>query len=230
MPLHPEILATAKRGISFEPANVLLIMRGLKTQTRRLLDPQPPAKFCEGDVAGISNGVYWSISKMPGRIAWHPDPHPGILCRYGRVRDRLWVKEQHAFLDVHRRAPPQQGFEWDFKIEYSDGTEHNGSANGKKPKQTRERGDQGWRPARQMPKNASRLMIELVEIRLERLQEMTADDALAEGIAKRSPNTPYPWHVYAVEDYGMLWNSIYAKRATFESNPWVWALTFRKYA
>ena len=90
-----------------------------------------------------------------------------------------------------------------------------------------------WRSPIHMPRWASRLTLELTAVRVQRLQEISEADAIAEGVLP-CPDEP----MYADEPherylppqfrFGDLWDSINAKRAPWSSNPWVFALTFRK--
>lgn len=98
------------------------------------------------------------------------------------------------------------------------------------------RGEDGhaWRSPLFMPRWASRITLEVVEVRLERLQNITEADAVAEGCSPshwRHEDGPKPEaglpHSYAVERYRRLWESINGK-GSWDLNPWVWAITFRR--
>jgi hypothetical protein len=80
-----------------------------------------------------------------------------------------------------------------------------------------------WKPSIFMPRAACRLRLEVTGVRVERLQAITEADAVAEGIGE----PPWPGGT-AAERYGVLWDSINAERAPWESNPWVWVVEFRK--
>ena len=82
-----------------------------------------------------------------------------------------------------------------------------------------------WRPSIFMPRWASRITLEITEVRVQRLQEIDADDALAEGVDTTPDNLGRFDPVIA---YRNLWDSINAKRGFgWNVNPWVWALTFK---
>jgi hypothetical protein len=84
-----------------------------------------------------------------------------------------------------------------------------------------------WRSSVSMPRWASRITLELTEVRVQRLQEISEEDAKAEGIIARGPGSPTlrPHQ----RDFRGLWNDINAKRGYgWDSNPWVWAITFKR--
>ena len=78
-----------------------------------------------------------------------------------------------------------------------------------------------WRPSIHMPRWASRITLRATEVRVQRLCDITADDALAEGVRPGEGVTP-------VGAFICLWDSINGKRAPWVSNPWVWAYTFER--
>ena len=157
------------------------------------------------------------------------------------------MRERHCLLDVRKSAlsrfplGPENGNRlgpdvWGVVVEYSDGYEHETSVDGKKPKQTRERGETGWRPAIHMPRWASRLTLEVMSVRVERLQEISEGDCWDEGIEewlkddknlpRYSDGTPNKYN-NITQAFQAMWNSINAKRAPWASNPWVWVIEFR---
>jgi hypothetical protein len=84
-----------------------------------------------------------------------------------------------------------------------------------------------------MPRWASRITLEVTEVRVQRLQEISAEDAVAEGLEWVSPTfgihgLAASWSGDPRESYRALWDSINGERAPWESNPYVWALTFRR--
>lgn len=102
-----------------------------------------------------------------------------------------------------------------------------------------------WRPSIYMPRWASRLTLEITDIRVERLRDITRDDAMEEGVERVDPYSITPdlppgmpacWKDYAgkgwlaspIESFRTLWDSINAKSHPWESNPWVWVIEFRR--
>lgn len=164
---------------------------------------------------------------LPSRLDMAPDNWD--CCPYGQPGDRLWVKERHCFLDVSKSSEPKR---WNLVIEFSDGSERDTYCYGKKPKQTRERGDTAWRPSIHMPRWASRITLEITGVRVERLQDMhhKTNEFLAEGIML-SPSELFPDVNTADKlerEFIKLWDSINAKRAPWASNPWVWVVEFKR--
>ncbi len=195
-----------ERPILFTPANIRAILEGRKTQTRRVIKPQP----MDGKFPHEANGE-WGL--YLDRSTGGPYQHIG-KCTHGLVGDRLWVTEG---VIIHCGIPELIGY-------YMDGcraTEH-------------------WmerRTAMFMPKWAARTWLEITEVRVERVQDISEEDAQAEGTsgdplqkAAISLQLTHNWdasHPYR-SGYGYLWDSINGKKHPWASNPWVWALTFRK--
>lgn len=160
---------------------------------------------------------------------------------YGEVGDRLWVKETHRYAQhgiVAYRADGQAGA-W-----VNDGGGgrlwiHHGWIVG-----AADQGREGkwfgeskygakWRPSIHMPRWASRITLEIVEVRVERLQDISEADAIAEGI---EPAVGSEWRHYGCStltcmdprmSYRTLWESINGK-GSWDANPWVWVLCFQR--
>ena len=132
-----------------------------------------------------------------------------IVCPYGVPGDQLWVRETWAMSGYNRveyRAFPADGT--DFRCVM------------------------GWRPSIHMPRKYSRILLEVTGVRVERLQEITVEDALAEGISehdiqrisKRNRKLPGDLLIFS-----NLWDSINAKRGYgWDTNPFVWCVTFKR--
>lgn len=76
-----------------------------------------------------------------------------------------------------------------------------------------------------MPRWASRITLEITDVRVERLQSISEEDAAAEGV---DPMVVLPGDVVShVAGFGVLWDSINHDRAPWDSNPWVWAISFK---
>jgi hypothetical protein len=122
-------------------------------------------------------------------------------CQYGCVGDRLWVRESWSYGQ----------YPLDAEIMYAADWEKDGSFPRK------------WKPSIHMFRKDSRITLEIVSIKVKRLQNMDAVDAKAEGIKKDILGTSYE----LIKDFQSLWDSINGKKATWESNPWVWVIEFK---
>ncbi|MCC6454470.1 MAG: hypothetical protein IT328_05965 [Caldilineaceae bacterium] len=179
------------RPIIFSAEMVRAILEGRKTQTRRVIKPQPDHfhKFSDGILR----------------------PQIGlreIECLY-KPGMTLWVRE--AFTgDWRGNGQPSPTF-----INYR--------ADSEIPEQYSS--NAYWRSPIHMPRWASRITLEVVSVRVERVQDISDDDAVEEGVDRTNTSIP----TYAIQRYRKLWDTINAKRGySWESNPWVWAITFRR--
>lgn len=205
-----------ERPILFSAPMVRAILDGRKSQTRRAVKPVPPAHM------PWNAGLRENRSLQPDSWVWATDssgcwwPHArGMPCPYGTVGDRLWVRETYTTGNgvVHaHRINYRADDEW------------------KPPGAT-------WRSPRFMPRTASRITLEITGVRVERVQDISRDDAIAEGLIRKEGVLETWWQngleregtfLSPVECYRELWDSINGKRAPWASNPWVWVISFRR--
>jgi len=208
-----------ERPILFSGPMVRAILACRKTMTRRALKPHPPSQT-------ESIGTYH-----------HPDPRPhfwaygdgGLLdwavpCPYGQPGDRLWVREawQHA---NHPLGPYQRGTPVYYRADYLD------DPHGPDGERSSEGGYRTWRPSIHMPRSACRLVLEITAVRVERLQDISETDALAEGIEEWALGALSPEGRQAdpTEQFRWLWGSINGPGSWY-ANPWVWVVKFRPLA
>lgn len=225
---------------------VRAILAGTKTQTRRIVKPPQPSN---PEVFGVSpvwgQGVHLSDGVFRLHAAFNVDGKRGdryVSCPYGAPGDRLWVREAHI-LD-----PPIDGT-WP-SVGDSYGSVENIPERFRSPKFVLYRAtvdqDLGWSdgavnrrrwsPSIHMPRWASRITLEVTDVRVQRLQEISEEDAEAEGIFPYEPGPEYmggPSYFTAGPawfciGFSHLWDSINGKRAPWASNPWVWAVSFRR--
>lgn len=190
-----------ERGILMSGDNPKLIRDGRKTQTRRIMKPQPM-----GDWTG-------------------PMPCDAWPCPYGVAGDRIWVRETWALPPSY--DPRQHG---DLKTEPRIGPVcYWSDFAGRKPWD-----GSRWRPSIHMPRWASRITLEILKVRVERLQDISEADAIAElGAATTTLYGEPAWTVgdttwqIARNAYHDLWDSLHGKGA-WDANPWVWVLEFRR--
>ena len=219
------------RPILFTGPMVQAILDGRKTQTRRLVKPQPKHRpiFCEpGKTTGLT------VEECFEQGAWYDADcvNPGIKmkCPYA-PGDQLWVKEtwrvndrdwDDDWLRIGYRASPEP--------ETKDSEEYTKVWSKRIPiphekwpdqfNRVTDRSANKWRPSIYMPRWASRITLEIVSVRVERVQDITNDDVWAEG-AGQLPG------MSAQETYAILWESICGKDS-WKLNPWVWKITFKK--
>lgn len=197
-----------ERPILMSGPMVRAILDGRKTQTRRVVKPQPTFVNAE---------ALYVIQEFPD------EPHREIDCPYGKVGDRLWVKE--TFCTPFTIGAPGQGQKIRFRASHvEDGFTYK------------------WRPSIFMPRWASRITLEIVSVRVERLQHISEEDAIAEGVEplrKLAPQMPHHWKSYrlsgdgtfceatAWDSYRTLWESINGN-GSWAANPWVWVVEFKR--
>ena len=195
----------SEHPILFSADMVRAILDGSKTQTRRIIKPQPP-------------DWRWNRHKWDDRCI-NVANHEGlgdyyVICLYGKPGNRLWVRETWKLADgcLYYKAngePDQEDIDM-------------------------QGGKWRWRPSIFLPRIFSRITLEIVNVRVERLHEIwtrthTWDDCFAEGIPQSvewegDDGIPTPLSMF-IE----LWNSINSKRGyDWITNPWVWVIDFKR--
>ncbi len=206
-------MATKERPILFSAPMVLAILAGQKTQTRRVMKPQPAPWIEEFGFSPLTPpGSIEGRGVHEGQAASKFYP-----CPYGQVGDRLWVRET---LKEKRGT-------WHYA---ADGAPVQLLADGPRVSAMivwAHHKESDTCVSIHMPRWASRIALVVTDVRVQRLDAIIDDDARAEGV------TPVD---YAKDDLGhgghvlafkRLWNTINGQRAPWASNPFVWAITFR---
>lgn len=213
--------ATPGHPILMKPELVRALLAGRKTQSRRVVVPQPGGK---DQSVKVENG--WLMCRRAG-VGWCNDTR----CPYGVPGDLLWVRETHYRWGkwVKNGKTPTGLQRWRFKVmrapsnsdvEFDDEIALHGVA--------KRRTDTGWhkRPSIFMPRWASRLTLRLTEVRVQRVQAITQKDVFAEGLTNHEMNTRYEG-APAQLAFARLWDAINRDRGyVWEANPWVWCLSF----
>lgn len=239
-------MSTLERPILFSGSMVRAILNDSKTQTRRIVKPQPSADMKAAYLDGDSNWVFWSepVGEEVAKQWYPPGSDRGIKCPYGKMGDRLWVRESW------RPRSWGSDFEW-MMIQYKEGDdvkEINPSdvwgddAEVVWAKMSREcvgagnpTTDSGdfilekplkWRASIFMPRAVSRITLEITNIRVERLQDISEEDAKAEGVPPFDWNDG--WSLRPVPAFEKLWDSINGAKHPWSSNPWVWCVNFKR--
>lgn len=197
---------TKERGMIFNAEMVRAILSGQKTQTRRIMKSQPyPSKTREGDYWFSCNKVrsMVHVSDFISGNSVIPDVHEffSTCCPFGAVGDRIWVRE--TFGDCGARLV--------YRADSDDGA----SCTVKR-----------WTPSIHMPRWASRILLEITNVRVERLNDISEEDAQAEGVSPSTHAITPPEAVYRV-GFGELWRSIYGDEG-WKKNPWVWVIEFKR--
>lgn len=225
-----------ERPILMSGPMVQAILDGRKTQTRRVVKP-PCGTDWYDELGGKEKGF---IAETDGPGWWHIEE---IECPYGVVGGRLWVRESFAY---HAKELASGGRSK--RIAYmadgqcvgcgGDGNGgwmqiHHGWVTGIADLEQRGqwvgRSLYGpFRPSIHMPRWACRLVIEITDVRVERLQVITPEDCFAEGLS--DPDGKIGWSPSsAPADFAATWDVLNAKRGfSWQSNPWVWAISFRR--
>lgn len=231
-----------ERPILFTAPMVRAILDGRKTQTRRVVKGIPddailPEFYGYNARDGLKNSLGWFVAEA-GDL-WPCNEEDRILCPYGQPGDRLWVRETFsidAMCGYHHDNQSYSAYEIVYRAGGSKDIEWTGGRDTEDPycrSYDTQRGD--WQPSIYMPRWASRITLEITGVRIERLQDISEEDALAEGI-QPDPcggfHTEDGRHFHAAdprESFGMLWDSVNEKRGfPCASNPWVWVLEFRR--
>lgn len=201
-----------ERGILFSAPMVRAILAGTKTQTRRVVRFCPP--FINHDMwktAYQCEDGNWGWTDADRPIA-ATKARPGKPCPYGVPGDRMWVRETWAADRCYDHLRPS-AIPRSVHFYYGGGIVYNWHKS---------------RSARFMPRRASRILLELTEIRVQRVQEISEEDAKAEGADLTAGVTGPMCGTYRGA-FCRLWDSINAKRGYgWDTNPWVWALSFRR--
>lgn len=244
---------TRERPILFAARNVVAILAGTKTQTRRPIVPAPSeSEHTPGmwlrlrSARGLrtrydSNGRRKVVTRRDtGEVLSESECFLPLVdwlieqCPYGLAGDRLWVRETWNADDIDATTWMGGGENWGpFRTIPKSRPE---SARMRYAADDRDWDAMDkWRPSIHMPRWASRITLEITRVRAERLQDMTEADAIAEGIRRAYVKglvyrpSPDDGEIYpsARDAYRNNWNETYPA-TPWDANPWVWAIEFRR--
>ncbi|EMC2368481.1 hypothetical protein VB763_004183 [Klebsiella pneumoniae] len=210
----------SERGMIFNAEMVRALLDGRKTQTRRPIKWKQ-TRFTE--IGEREDGSKWPWSEDAEHACdfWHP-------CPFGAVGDRIWVRE--AFR-VHSRATDVATlvYKASERNSWTEQTRRVPVAVCNKPA-TPEK----WTPSLHMPRWASRILLEITDVRVERLNAINEHDAQAEGVARLRggfwKHYQPGWTQHQLSARGSfvtLWKSIYGEES-WNSSPWVWVIEFKR--
>lgn len=201
-----------ERPILFSGEMVRAILDGRKTQTRRIIKPQP---HWINDSHSVAH-----IGKKVGNVEY--------LCKYGQPGERLWVRETWCEI-FDSEFGEEDWIDYRATPRYPEDSSLRPAGWDNEPDGTPLR----WKPSIHMPRWASRITLEITGVRVERLQEISEEDAMAEGC---DPDCLSVKKMYAKNGifYGAartwflyLWNSINGYES-WNENPWVWVIEFKR--
>ncbi|MDR1889342.1 MAG: hypothetical protein LBQ81_08225 [Zoogloeaceae bacterium] len=215
-----------ERPIIFSAPMVRTILEDRKNMTRQVINYLPGFRMITEFKPSDTPGYKWTFRDI--QMMWHDIKE--LECPYGKPGDRLWVKETFATKSLVGNSIMS------YPIYRADG----------------ERMGVKWAPSIHMPRWASRILLEITDVRVDRLQDITEEDAIAEGIKKLSKdngrtwkygipdndglpgndNHGWPWQEWCntpIDAFRKLWDSINSARGYgWKENPWVWVIEFRR--
>ena len=234
---------TDEKPILFSTPMVQAILEGRKTRHSSVIKERPIVKIIDDhsvqiDWLGVSSRRHGGLGVFSKELIddfWEDICHQRttnqVLCPYGQVGDRLWVRE--TFCYYHSIKDEQGNPKVAYKADIKDFCLKNFK----------------WKPSIFMPRAVSRITLEITDIRVEQLQDISKDDAIKEGIDScpsglNLSSIPASEHFDVYFDYGKtslptyhqnpitsfksLWDSINVKKHPWTSNPWVWVVEFKR--
>lgn len=227
-----------ERPIIFSGDMIRAILDGRKTQTRRTTGLGKINKVPNDWARSLKlNDGTWSFW-YPGEVEekWvknvaYPEGN-GLKCPYGQKGSRLWVRETFCFIqDRHLRFSVGHKLLSNERIIYK-ATDHDESD----PDAERCKAELGykWKPSIHMPRWASRITLEVVDVRVERLQKMTFRDWVADFcpsyVDQERALETFVGRENQIQMAKKFWDTLDAKRGFgWDTNPWVWVIEFRQY-
>lgn len=225
-----------ERPILFSNPMVRALLEGRKTQTRRVMNFDRPLLRLRHDLCGdyplghtkqqkagkphrghMNQLGAVSVVAADGKLLGCKPGEFDFACPYADGRTYLedahrWIIEAHDSR-LWVRETFRQSFGASKELHYA------------ADQDAYTRHEKGpWKPSIYMPRSASRITLEVVCVRIERLQDITESDAIEEGIPAHALGLPG----HACNQYETLWDRINGKRAPWDQNPWVWVLEFRR--
>ncbi|MCU4350198.1 hypothetical protein [Acinetobacter ursingii] len=216
-----------ERPILFSGPMITAILEGRKAQTRRVINPQPEGKTLQSNLDGK-----WLSKKFNGLLLPKIEDLP-IHCPYGKIGDQLWVRETWSTVNLYGEIALAYKADGEVirVVENESFQDEDGLINYDDPRLEKysfaawaddllEGKEGNWKPSIHMPRWASRILLEITNIRVERLQDISESDSLKEGVGSpilRDCKKP---------KFMQLWESINGADS-WAANPWVWVVEFK---
>ncbi len=203
-----------ERPILFSAPMVRAILEGRKTQTRRVIKPEPK-------MGRDGFGPYMEIGKVSGE--WPADSEwiAHKACSFGKPGDVLWVREsiKRRPMSNFLTGEPTNTIVAAYAADDEDVVEEAGFNLLPWWK------SKGALPAIHMPRNVCRIILNVTDVRIQRLQNISEEDAWAEGCEGHDDDVTGGQSGYS--EFAHLWMSINGE-ASWKANPWIWAISFEK--
>lgn len=211
-----------ERGIIFNSEMVRAILDGRKTQTRRVMKVQP-----------VLNGDRWEVysaSVEKGNKSIPVTPWGSIEnnCPFGKIGDRIYVRETYCEgrIDEYDAEHPLDRYL--YVDQSSEGIVYKEMCISDDIRID----EVVWKPSIHMPKKLARIWLEITDVRVERLNDISQSDAIAEGAPPSHPTIDAISRECGFPDFprswfGQTWWHIYGKK-NWQDNPWVWVIEFKR--
>ncbi|WP_200970430.1 MULTISPECIES: hypothetical protein [Klebsiella pneumoniae complex] len=228
-----------ERGMIFNGEMVRAILDGRKTQTRRIMKPQPGP--CPRGGHWWPSNVFKTMLHVEEEMQNSKGGWGGLVgdaCPFGDVGDRIWVRETWATLGnedgccVDWEGNLCRGDERSAARIYRASCEQRPGDYGLwsipddaywKPHTKEHKFEGAWRPSIHMPRWASRILLEITNVRVERLKSISDGDAVREGCSTADMKSGD----CVADVFARLWASIYGSDS-WKTNPWVWVIEFKR--
>lgn len=224
-----------ERGMIFNAEMVRALLSGRKTQTRREVK-------LNLDIAYLATTYYWATSLAANHYQGLTEEqiqqkaeslrgviHPvilgngqmvSIICPHGKPGDRIWVRETFCPVDDTQYG----GEKW---VDYRATPRYEASHPAGWDVAPNDAEALKWRPSIHMPRWASRILLEITNVRVERLNSISDADAKAEGCCYGRGGGVPDFAVTPADHFPTLWASIYGEES-WKANPWVWVISFKR--
>ncbi len=218
-----------ERGMIFNAEMVRAILDGRKTQTRRVMKVQP-----ESNQLGLLLITDSTKRSDIGKYHWAESNATGnhvrsklFSCPFGAAGDRIWVRETFCPVDDTQYG----GEKW---VDYRATPRYEASHPAGWDSAPNDAEALKWRPSIHMPRWASRILLEITDVRVERLNSIHDVDAMREGIQNLTTCSHADFGIpgvvnaqHPVRAFQLLWESIYGADS-WRANPWVWVIEFKR--
>lgn len=217
------------RPIIFNTEMVRAILYGRKTQTRRPMQPQPHKEW-----QPLSAKAEWFTPTVIDKKGFYQpakndvfgvsNEDQGFVSPFGAIGDQLWVRETFCIgkYEAEDKSPEYGGEELYISQCFGDNDviykQHAVDIGCNLLEAT-------WKPSIHMPRSPARIILEVTDVRVERLNDISEQDAINEGCDY--PEIPgMGWKFKAAFNFKFLWKKIYGEQS-LKSNPWVWVIEFK---